>query len=320
MSDGPIRVCVVGCGAIGSLFAAHLAQVPDLDGRPVEIWAYDVSQEHVDAIEAGGLRVVGRDGEALLRATVHARTNPADIPSCQLGVVAVKSEYTAAALAAAAPIFADAAVASVQNGVGNEEELARVLPRVMRGNTLIAGAITAPGVVRVDASGDTWLGPFEPAPARLDEVQLLARLLTEGGMTTHGLADSRGAQWTKLLFNAATNALCAVTGLTTGQLTEVPAMLALVHRLMDEGRAVAAAQGIALETDPQQVMDDAVARAYYHRPSMLQDVAARRRTEVDVLNGGVVAAGVAAGIPTPTHELMVGLVHAIELSWETAEH
>ncbi len=314
MSD-PIRICVVGCGAIGSLFAAHLARAEAVDGRPVEVWGYDVSPSHVEAINASGLRVTGRDGLDLT-VRIQARTNPADIPPCELGVVAVKAEYTAGALEAAAPIFADAAVASVQNGVGNEEVVARFVPRVIRGNTLIAGAITSPGVVRMDAEGDTWLGPFEPSPARLDEVQLLARLLTSGGMTAHGLADSRGAQWTKLLFNAATNAVCAVTGLTTGQLTEVPQVLELVQGLLAEGRAVAAAQGILLDTDPQEVLDDAIARAYFHRPSMLQDVSAKRRTEVDVLNGGVVAAGREVGVPTPLHELMVGLVHAVELSWD----
>jgi len=315
-SADPIRVCVVGCGAIGSLFAAHLARAGGVGATGVEVWGYDVSQPHVDAINDSGLRVTGRDGLDFT-VHVHARTNPAEIPPCELGVVAVKSEYTASALKASARIFADAAVASVQNGVGNEEVLARFLPRVIRGTTLIAGAITAPGGVRMDAAGDTWLGPFEPSPARLDEVELLARLLTEGGMTAHGLPDARGAQWTKLLFNAATNALCAVSGLTTGQLTEVPQLADMVQGLLAEGRAVAAAHGIVLDTDPQEVLDDAIARAYYHRPSMLQDVAAHRRTEVDVLNGGVVAAGRELGVPTPLHELMVGLVRGVELSWET---
>jgi 2-dehydropantoate 2-reductase len=309
----PIRVCVVGCGAIGSLFAAHLARA-----EGVEVWGYDVSQPHVDAINSEGLRVTGGGGPsgvADFTVRIHARTDPAEIPPCSLGVVAVKSEYTASALEAAARIFADAAVASVQNGVGNEEVLARFLPRVIRGTTLIAGAITAPGVVRMDAAGDTWLGPFEPSPARLDEVDLLAALLNQGGMTAHGLPDARGAQWTKLLFNAATNALSAVTGLTTGQMSEVPQLADMVQGLLAEGRAVAAAQGIVLDTDPQEVLDDAIVRAYYHRPSMLQDVAARRRTEVDVLNGGVVAAGREVGVPTPLHELMVGLVRGVELSW-----
>ncbi|CAN5379098.1 2-dehydropantoate 2-reductase [soil metagenome] len=303
------RVLVVGCGAIGSLFAAHLARAG------VEVWGFDVSQAHVDAITRDGLQVDSHEGEAGFTARFEARTNAGDIPSCELAIVAVKAEHTRAAMTLVAPVLTDAAVASVQNGIGNEEVIAGFAPRVIRGSTLIAGAIPAPGHVRLDALGDTWLGPFEPKPASLAEVQWLADALTGGGMTTHGLADARGAQWTKLLFNAATNALCALTGLTTGQLTEVPGLKAMVHGLMREGRQVAAELGIVLDTDPQVVMDDAVARAYYHRPSMLQDVTARRRTEVDVLNGGVVVAAREVGVSVPLHEAVVGMVHGLERSW-----
>ena len=302
-----ISVCIVGCGAIGSLFAAHLARV-----EGVEVWGYDVSSAHVDAINTDGLRVTGG---ADFTARIRASTDPARIPPCDFGIVATKSEYTEAAMAAAAPIFADAAVATVQNGIGNEEVVARFAPRVIRATTLIAGAITAPGVVRLDAPGDTWLGPFEPRPARAEEVGALAEAISLGGIRTHALADARGAQWTKLLFNSATNALCAITGLTTGQLTEVPALAGMVDELLAEGRAVAAGLGIHLDTDPREVFDDAMAHAYLHRPSMLQDVAARRHTEIAVLNGGVVAAGRSVGVPTPLHETVVALVEGLERSW-----
>ena len=160
------RVCVVGCGAIGSLYAAHLARLDD-----VEVWAVDVSQAHVDAINEHGLRVTGR---AEFTAPVHARTSAADVPPCDFGIVATKAEHTRAAVAACADVFADAAVASVQNGLGNEEVLAELVPRVIRGTILPAGAVTAPGVVRYDAPGDTWLGPFEPRPASMVEVTELA--------------------------------------------------------------------------------------------------------------------------------------------------
>jgi len=308
--SGPTRVCIVGSGAIGSLFAAHLGRLPD-----VEVWAYDVSPAHVDAINADGLRITGA---ADFRAVVHASTDPAAIPPCDLGIVAVKSAYTAAAIAATAPVFQDAAVASVQNGLGNEERIAEVAPRVIRGTTLAAGAITAPGVVRYDATGGTWLGPFEPKPARTAEVTLLAELLERGGMTAAGLPDARGAQWTKLLFNVGTNALGAVTGLPIGPIGTDPAVRGLASRLIAEGRRVAIALGIELDADPEAMIDDAVARAFGHRASMLQDVAARRATEVDVLNGGIVSAARQAGLDAPLNEAMVALVHGIETSWALA--
>lgn len=305
------RVCVVGCGAIGSLVAAHLGRLDE-----VEVWAFDVAQRHVDAINAEGLHVTGA---ADFIARVRASTDPTEIPPCDLGVVAVKSEFTAAAIAATAPIFEDAAVASVQNGLGNEEAIASSVARVIRGTTLVAGAITGPGTVRYDATGGTWLGPFEPRPARMPEVELLADLLNRGGLTAAALPDARGAQWTKLLFNAGTNAVGAVSGLTIGQVGTTPDVRRLVGGVIDEGRRIADALGITLDTDPEVMIDDAVARAYGHRASMLQDVLARRHTEVDVLNGGIVAAGREVGIEAPLNAALVALVHGIERSWQPDE-
>ncbi|CAN5283622.1 ketopantoate reductase family protein [soil metagenome] len=301
------NICIVGAGAIGSLFAAHLAQ---LDG--VTVWALDVSAAHVDAINRNGLRITGK---ADLVGRVNARVSASEIPPCEYGIIATKSEYTAAAMASAATIFADGAVASVQNGIGNEEVVAEHAPRVIRGTTLAAGALLEPGVVRFDATGDTWLGPFEPKPATRDEVTTLAGLIDRGGLTTHALADARGAQWTKLVFNAATNAIAAMTGLSIGQLGEDPALRRLVTGLIAEAEAVASVLGITLESDPQAMIDDAIENAYGHHPSMLQDVSARRHTEVDVLNGGIVAEGLKVGLPTPLHESMVAIIGGIEKSW-----
>ena len=110
----------------------------------------------------------------------------------------------------------------MQNGIGNEEIVAASVPRVMRGVTLPAGRVVAPGVVHMDAPGPTWIGPFEPRRATSVEVDRLAGWLNAAGMETRALADARGAQWTKLLFNASTNPLCALTGLTHGQLCGMP--------------------------------------------------------------------------------------------------
>jgi 2-dehydropantoate 2-reductase len=301
------RICVVGCGAIGSLYAAHLARLDD-----VEVWAVDVSAAHVDAINAHGLRVLGG---AELTSPVHARTDGADVPTCDFGIVATKAEFTHDAVAACTAAFADAAVASVQNGLGNEEVLAGLVPRVIRGTILPAGALTGPGVVRYDAPGDTWLGPFEPKPATLDEVHTLSDLLTKAGLPCHGLDDARGPQWDKVIFNSATSPLAALTGLTVGPVCEDPGLRAEVDALVAEAQAVCAALGIQTSADPAALIAEAIEVAYDHKPSMLQDVLARRRTEVDVLNGGIAAQGRAAGVPTPRHDAMVALVHGLERSF-----
>jgi len=307
------RVLVVGCGAIGSLMAGHLARTGEC-----EVWGYDVALPHVEAIARDGLVVEGAraGGAGAFTARFEIRADPAELPAVDLALVATKSEFTAAAVGAVAHAVRDAAVATVQNGVGNEEEVARIARRVIRGSTLLAGSLPAPGHVRLDAGGETWLGPFEPLPARGDEVVLLAGLLEGGGLRAHALADARPPQWTKLLFNAATNAVGALTGLTIGQVGTAPELRELVAGLLAEGRAVAAALGIELEEQPEDLIDDAVARAYRHRASMLQDVDRRRRTEVDVLNGGIASFGRRAGVPTPLNDAIVGLVRGLERSWD----
>jgi 2-dehydropantoate 2-reductase len=301
------RIAVLGCGAIGSLYAAHLARVPG-----VEVWAVDPWREHVEAIESGGLTVTG---QASFTAPVHARTSAADLPRCHLGIVATKSLHTLQAVAAAREALADAAVVSVQNGVGNEELIAEILPRVMRGTIVTAGAVTVPGTVRYDAPGDSWLGPFEPKPAAAGEIELLAGLLNEGGLKTHAVADARGPQWTKVVFNAATSPLAALTGLTVGQVCTDPALRSQVQVLIDEALAVCSAAGIVLTRDPAETVEEAIREAYGHKPSMLQDVLARRPTEVDVLNGGIADEGRRVGVATPAHDAMVALVHGLESSW-----
>jgi len=302
-----VKVCIVGCGAIGSLFAGHLAQV---DG--VEVWAYDVVEPHVAAINRHGLRLTGH---ADLLARVQATTDSGEIPPCELGIVATKSLYTRQAIEATAHVFENGAVASVQNGVGNEEVIAEHVGRVIRGTTFPAGHIVAPGVVNMDTGGDTWIGPFEPQPASMDEVTRLAEAITTGGMNTVALEDARGAQWTKLIFNAATNPIGALTRLTHGRVCELPGTRRLVSELVAEGVAVAQSMGITLDSDPDQLVDHAAEVAYEHRASMLQDVLALRATEIDAMNGGIAAFGRQQGIPTPLNEAISALIKGLEHSW-----
>lgn len=302
-----MRVCVVGCGAIGSLFAAHLGR---LDG--VEVWAYDLSEAHVAAINEGGLRI---SGQSEIVATVHARSDASEIPECEFGIVATKSMHTRSAVTATASVLSDAAVCSVQNGLGNEEIIAETCPRVIRGTTFPAGHIVEPGHVNKDTGGKTWLGPFEPKPASMEEVRTLADQLTRGGMDALAMEDARGAQWTKLIFNAATNPIGALTGLPHGVACDQPEVRKMITALVDEGKAVAEALGVELDSDPDELVDHGREVAYHHKASMLQDVLARRPTEVDSLNGGVVRCGRETGIPTPMNEAVRALIQGLERSW-----
>jgi 2-dehydropantoate 2-reductase len=149
----------------------------------------------------------------------------------------------------------------------------------------------------------------------MSEVRRLAGLLTEGGLRTHALEDARGPQWTKVIFNSATSPLAALTGLPVGRVCTDAGLRRQVERLVTEAEAVCERTGIALTRSPLEAVDEAIAEAYEHRPSMLQDVLARRATEIDVLNGGIAAEGRRAGVPTPLHDCMVALVKGLEQSW-----
>jgi 2-dehydropantoate 2-reductase len=304
-----LRICVVGCGAVGSLFAANLAT---LDG--VEVWAYDLARDHVDAINRSGLRLIGA-GE--VHARPRATADAAELPRCDFGIVATKAMHTDAAIRATAHAFADGCVATVQNGIGNEETIAAHCERVIRGTTFPAGKMVEPGVVQWDVKGDTTFGPFEDRPAPFEEVERLADACTRGGMPTQAVPDARGPQWRKVIFNAATNPLGALTGLTHGRVCEQPPLRRLASRLVDEGKAVAAAQSIELDADPEELIDYAARPevGYNHKASMLQDVEARRQTEVDFLNGGIVEFGRRHGVATPAHEEIWALVKGVEASW-----
>jgi 2-dehydropantoate 2-reductase len=305
-----VRVTIVGCGAVGSLFAANLAQLDD-----VEVWAFDLDREHVAAINEHGLRLSGA-GEIVGK--LSATTDAAELPPSDFGIVATKCMHTAAAIEATAGAFANGSVCSVQNGVGNEEALAQHVERVIRGTTFPAGRVVEPGHVQWDVKGDTTIGPFEPSPAPTADVEQLADACTRGGMPTQAIADARGPQWRKLIFNAATNPIGALTGLTHGRVVEDAGLRRLVSELVDEGKAVAAAQGIELDADPEELIDHAARPdvAYDHKASMLQDVEARRPTEIDYLNGGIARFGREQSVPTPMNDAVTALIKGLEASWK----
>ena len=304
-----MKVCVIGCGAVGSLFAAHLAKAGE-----VEVWAYDLWREHTDAIQKNGLRLSGAaDFTAQLNATSDARA----LPRCDYGIVATKAIHTRNAIAQVEHIFDDnSAVCSVQNGVGNEEIIAEHVKYVIRGTTFPAGHPIGPGHIGYDIKGDTWIGPFEPAHTSMSKVEELAGLMTRSGMNTLALKDARGAQWTKLIFNASTNPVGALTLLHHGAATRFEPTGRLFNDLIAEGEAVARKLGVVLHGDPRQLVQKGASAPGKHKASMLQDVIARRETEVDFMNGAIVQWGEKFGVPTPLNKALWELIKGLEHSWK----
>jgi 2-dehydropantoate 2-reductase len=303
-----VKICIVGCGAIGSIFGAHLARLED-----VEVHAYDVSKGQTRAITERGLRI---SGAADFTARLHATSDAREIPACDFGIVATKSTHTRPAIEQTAHIFKTAsAVCSVQNGVGNEEILAQHVPCVIRGTTFPAGHVIEPGHVGFDINGDTWIGPFEPTHTPFALVEQLAELLNRSGLKVIPLKDARGAQWTKLIFNASTNPVGALTLLHHGAATRFAPTGALFNALISEGEAVAKALGIELHGDPRALVQKGANAPGKHKASMLQDILARRQTEVDFMNGAIADWGEKTGVPTPLNRALCQLIKGLEHSW-----
>ncbi len=304
-----MKICVVGCGAVGSLFAAHLAKAGE-----AEVFAYDVWKEHTDAIRKNGLRL---SGAAEFTARLNATSNPKELPRCDYGIVATKAIHTRSAIAQVAHIFDEnSAVCSVQNGVGNEEIIAEHVKQVIRGTTFPAGHPIAPGHIGYDIKGDTWIGPFEPTNTPYAKVEELAGFITRTGMNTIPLKDARGAQWTKLIFNAATNPVGALTLLHHGAAARFEPTARLFDDLIAEGEAVSKKLGIELHGDPRQLVQKGANAPGKHRASMLQDVLAKRQTEVDFMNGAIVQWGEKSGVPTPLNRAIWELIKGLEHAWK----
>jgi len=303
------RVLIVGAGAIGSLYAAHLARVAD-------VWALVRREEHAHTINWRGIRVTGHNE---FHANLKATNDPSELPQFDFGIVATKASQMREAFAPVAHLFREGAVLSAQNGLGSEEILAGLMPdgRVIRGTTFMSGTRLADDHVHYELNTQTWMGPFEPVETPFEVVEELASLINASGLKAEALHDARPAQWSKLIFNASVNSVAALTGLPHSPHFAAEAEFAdlghLVHELIEEGKQVAAALGIELHEDPWTM--NCIGAQTNHPPSMLHDVRHRCPTEVDFLGGAIAREAQRAGVPAPLHTALYRLVKGKEASW-----
>jgi 2-dehydropantoate 2-reductase len=303
-----VTICIVGCGALGSVIAAHLACLDE-----VEVYAYDVSPEHVRAIRERGLRI---SGAADFTVKVHATSEAKEIPVCDFGIFATKSPHTRAAVEQTAHIFSSArSVCSVQNGLGNEEIIAERVRYVIRGATTLAAHLIGPGHAGFEFYSNLWIGPFEPSGTPFERVQELADVLNRSGLRVVPLQDARGAQWTKLIFNSAVNPVGALTRLHHAAAHRFPPTSALYEALLQEGESVARVLGITLHSDPREMVAEGASAPGKRNVSMLVDILAQRPTEVDFINGAIADCGERLGVPVPLNRAVWRLVKGLEHSW-----
>ncbi len=303
------RILIVGAGAIGSLYAAHLARV-------AEVWVLARRDEHARSINARGIRVTGHSE---FHADLKAATDPRELPAFDFGIVATKASQTREAFAPVAHLFPHGAVLSAQNGLGSEEVLAELMPsgHVIRGTTFMSGTRFADDHVHYELNTATWMGPFEPTNTPFALVEELAALMNASGLKAEALQDARPAQWSKLIFNASVNSVSALAELPHSPHfaaeTKFGDLGHLLHQLIEEGKTVAAALGIELHEDPWAM--NCIGARTNHPPSMLYDVRHRLPTEVDFLGGAIARQAQRAGIPAPLHTALYRLIKAKEASW-----
>jgi 2-dehydropantoate 2-reductase len=303
------RVCIAGAGVIGSLFAAYLARVTD-------VTALTRREEHSRALNENGLRVSGR-GDFTSRVT--AATRPEELPEPDLVIVASKGGDVEPIAKQLAGHWPNATLMTVQNGIGADEIVARhgAWP-LLTAVTFMSGTRHADTHVEYVLDTGTWIGPSRGTTP--DDARAVAALIDSSGLKAEAFDDLRPAQWSKLIFNATVNTVAALTGLRHdphfAALEEPSDLGFLVRNLMDEGKAVAAAAGVTLDEDPWDMNVWATQRGHRHAPSMLEDVQARRLTEVDMITGSLVREAHRLGIPVPLHEAMYSLIKGKEASWE----
>lgn len=303
------RILIVGCGAMGGIFAAHLAKVAD-------VTALDVNAEHVRAIRADGLRVEGPEPRTVVLRAVASADEIAD-ESFDALIFLTKSGQTGAAWSALRRVLAGTPLLlTLQNGMGNSETLrdGGDAP-VARGVTLDAGRYLGPGRVQHLIHGNTtWIGPVR---GTLDDCAWLARLLSDAGMPAQAIADPMDAVWSKFVFNAVMNPVGALLLGVNRARYEAPEVRDLIDDLARECCNVVAALGGRLAFDPMQLVKQTRAGerpVTRHAGSMALDIARGVPTEIDELTGFVVREGDRLGVDVTACRTVYRLVKGLELA------
>jgi 2-dehydropantoate 2-reductase len=302
-----MKILVVGAGAVGGYYGSLLVRA----GHSVTFVARG---EHGRKIRADGLVVELPDAAFTVRADVVEDVAEAAGLGADVAIIAVKaSGLSAVAKGVGAALRDDGVAIPLLNGLDSEEELAQAVGsrRVIGGIAQIASRIAAPGRIRVDAPARIVLAPL--APEQMPLVESIALEFSKAGFDCDAKDDLKRVLWTKLLWNAPFNAVCALTRLRAGDVLGVPELEALVRAAMQELARVAAMEGVTLGDRLIEATLDATRVKFKDSiPSMLQDVLAGRETETIALQGAVVRRGEQHGIDTPIHRTLLALMLGVE--------
>lgn len=304
-----MKIAVIGCGAMGSIYAARLAAAGN------DVLAIDRHEPSIEQISRDGLRVTGPgyDRVVALRASTTAPEEPMD-----LIVLAVKAADVSVGARQALPMLGAATpVLTIQNGLGSADTVAGIVgaERVAVGIASGFGASrVAPGHVHHNAMKAMRFGAYASLPHAA--VEAIARAWTAAGFDAAAVSDIAAMQWEKLICNVAYSAPCALTGMTVGQVMDDPEMAPVSQAAATEAWTVARASGIAVAvTDPVAHVRAFGAQMPDAKPSALLDHEARRISEIDVINGAVPRQGTRVGVAAPVNATLTALIKAIERQW-----
>ncbi|MFW9962649.1 MAG: ketopantoate reductase family protein [Candidatus Sifarchaeia archaeon] len=301
-----MKIVVVGSGAIGSLYGAFLSRLEETEviliGR----------NPHVSAIQSKGLLIKGVLGEHFFK--LKAMKHASEVDKADLVIITTKTYDTLiAAKSAKHLIDGGASILLIQNGLGTEELVAKALDttKVLRATTCMGALRTSPGVVTATGYGLTEIGSRYPENYEL--VENLTAMLKQVGFDVRSSDNIEGVVWTKTLVNCGINPVGALTGLSNGEVYKNKALRSLIVRLVEEAVKVVKALGIELTTeDPVRYALGTAKATGNNINSMLQDLRAGKRTEIDAITGEIIRLAKQYGIETPSNEAVYALIKALE--------
>jgi 2-dehydropantoate 2-reductase len=309
------RVCIVGAGAIGSLYAAHLSTA-------CEVSVLTRREVHASLLNSEGLRV---SGKSQLQTQMKAAHSPAVLDDADLVIIATKANHVQESVETISGYFPGAIVMTVQNGLGCEEVVTQYGDwPILSAVTFMAGTKHSDVHVEYELDTATWIGPWVGSHASYANAQSVAALINKSGLIAEAFEDVRPAQWSKLIFNSVVNSISAASGLpvcrTFVETVGTADLGHLVYAMIQEGKIVAEAKGITLHKDPWEMISQVTRQSTKEAedgrvPSMLVDIRAQRNTEIDWLTGAIVTMAKNAGLSVPIHETLFRIIKARESSW-----
>lgn len=307
VGSGQVKIGIVGAGAMGCVYGGILRE----GGH--EVWLLDVWEDHIEAIREKGLQLLGASGDRTVR--INASTRAQEVGVCDLVIVSTKTTDTQAAVRNAQPMISgQTLVLTIQNGIGNGKRMESLVGplKLLIGIAEGFGAsVLGPGRVYHHGWEMIHLGEYKGGVS--ERIKQVAAGWETAGFNVRLHEDIRPTIWGKLVCNVGFSAICTITGLNIGQVINNPHAWRIATACAREAARVARMKGIALPyTDPATRIREFGSKIPEARPSMLLDLEAGRRCEVDSLNGAIVGEAEALGIQVPVNEVMTILVKAME--------